>query len=145
MGILRKPMTALGANIRRARKALGWSQGRLATEAGLGRATIQRIETDESWSPDLATIDVIGEALGLGRGELLHESVSGPVAGMLSDYLASGFAAALEPPLSKGEREWLQGLGGWMWLGLTPTLESIHKMVLARRAALVPRSDADHI
>lgn len=130
-------MTVLGDNIRRCRKALGLTQEALATEAGVGRATISRIESQaEEWGPDLSTIDALAGALKVSRADLLRAPVEGPVAAMLPAYKASKFGADLEPPLDEDEEARLRQLGSLMWLGLEPTLESIHRIVLSFRAAI---------
>lgn len=56
-------MARLGHIIRSTRKERGWSQNDLATQAGVSRPSIARIEGGEDVST--ATLDKVAEVLGL--------------------------------------------------------------------------------
>lgn len=67
---------AIGANVRRYRTALGWSQDALAQECGLSKGTIVAIEQQRS-NPSIATLCALAESLGVGLSSLLDRP-SGP-------------------------------------------------------------------
>lgn len=56
------PAKGIGKDIRDARKILGWSQDRLASEAGVSRPTIARVETGSNVST--GTLEKVAKALG---------------------------------------------------------------------------------
>lgn len=56
------PARGIGADIRRARRNLRWSQHELATHAGVSRPTIARVETGANIST--GTLDRVVQALG---------------------------------------------------------------------------------
>lgn len=74
-----------GSRLRAARLAAGHSQATLAVRAGIGRATVERIETGRSPRPRLATRRVIADALGVAVADLWPADYD--VA--LSDYIAT--------------------------------------------------------
>ena len=63
---------AFGANVREQRKAVGWTQERLAEEAGVSTLQIGFIERGEN-VPKLTHILRIARALGVRPGELIDE------------------------------------------------------------------------
>lgn len=67
---------AIGANVRRLRLALGWSQDGLATASGLSKGTVVAIEQHRS-NPSVATLCALSETLGVGLATLL-ERPAGP-------------------------------------------------------------------
>jgi DNA-binding Xre family transcriptional regulator len=58
-----RPVAAITLRVREIRDAIGWSQDRLATEAGVTQATVSRLERGESSSIDLDVLDKISRAL----------------------------------------------------------------------------------
>lgn len=56
------PARGIGTEVRKARRALGWSQARLAKEAGVSRPTVARVETGNNIST--GTLEKVSEALG---------------------------------------------------------------------------------
>lgn len=56
------PAKGIGKDIREARKSLDWSQHRLASEAGVSRPTIARVETGSNIST--GTLEKVAKALG---------------------------------------------------------------------------------
>lgn len=56
------PAKGIGKEIRDARKSLDWSQHRLASEAGVSRPTIARVETGSNIST--GTLEKVAKALG---------------------------------------------------------------------------------
>ena len=61
----------LGAVIAAKRKMMGLSQRQLAEMIGLNNATISKLEKDPSLDPDIRTIPLLAEALGLDYAYLL--------------------------------------------------------------------------
>lgn len=62
---------AIGANVLRLRRALGWSQDHLAGASGLSKGTIVAIEQQRS-NPSVATLCALSETLGVGLSTLLE-------------------------------------------------------------------------
>jgi len=69
----------IGSRLRRARLDRNWNQAKLAEEAGIGRATLQRIE--EGKSPSLVNLIKVLRALDLldGIDRLIPESPPSPI------------------------------------------------------------------
>ena len=65
----------LAAQIRAARRLLGWSQDELAAKASLAKATINRAETGEM---PVATMDVIRRTLDAAGVIFVEENGEGP-------------------------------------------------------------------
>jgi transcriptional regulator with XRE-family HTH domain len=65
------PPSRLGAVIAAKRKMMGLSQRQLADQIGLNNATISKLEKDPSLEPDIRTIRLLAEALGLDYNYLL--------------------------------------------------------------------------
>ena len=61
----------LGAVIAAKRKIMGLSQRQLAEKIGLNNATISKLEKDPSLDPDIRTIQLLADALGLDYTYLL--------------------------------------------------------------------------
>lgn len=59
------PPSRLGAVVAAKRKKLGLSQRQLAEQIGLNNATISKLEKDPSLVPDVRTIRLLADALGL--------------------------------------------------------------------------------
>ena len=57
------PSTRLGERVRDARRARSWSQGELATQAGVSRATIARLEAGKHVF--MGTMETVAQALRL--------------------------------------------------------------------------------
>ncbi len=57
--------------MRELRKAHGWSQARLAEEAGVRRATVNRIENDRLKVIALEVLEKVARALGCDPGYLI--------------------------------------------------------------------------
>jgi transcriptional regulator with XRE-family HTH domain len=69
-------MTPLRVQIRELRDAKGWTQEQLATEAGITRATVNRLENSRSASIDFAVLERLAKALGVAPGLLIVEEGS---------------------------------------------------------------------
>jgi len=81
-----------GEHLKRARKALGWSQQRLAQEAGLeSKGYISALETGERPIPPGRTLESICRALGVPASELV--GAIGPRKVKLVGYVGAGAAA----------------------------------------------------
>lgn len=77
-------LAELGARLARLRKQRGYSQQKLATEAGLGVATLRRIESGDgsqldSWLKLLKALNMIS-----GINEFLPENLDSPVPEVLT-------------------------------------------------------------
>lgn len=70
------PRNALGERVRQLRSARGWSQERLAGEAGLDRTYVGGIERGER-NPSLLNIHRLAVALGIGIEELFSGTSPG--------------------------------------------------------------------
>jgi transcriptional regulator with XRE-family HTH domain len=69
----------VGANVKRLRVARGWSFEKLATEAGLSRSLIWKIEQGAPRAP-VAQLQPIAVALGVTLDDLVGAPVAGPKA-----------------------------------------------------------------
>lgn len=78
----------VGAEIRRLRKAAGWSQQTLADEADVRRATISELETGER-VPKMETLESIARALGVSPAAIVM-AATGPMPSELEDACAMG-------------------------------------------------------
>lgn len=67
----------IGDNVRAERSRRGWSQGELATRAGLDRSTVYGIE--RTHRPNLETVEKIARALGLPVSALIHAETASSV------------------------------------------------------------------
>lgn len=63
---------AFGKALRKFRKQKGWSQMRLASEAGMHLNALGNLERGKH-NPSLVTIFVLSRALGVNVSDLLHE------------------------------------------------------------------------
>lgn len=61
---------ALGAQVRRLRTDLGWTQEQLAHETGFDRKSINRVEMG-AYSPTLDRVAVLADALGIRVSDLV--------------------------------------------------------------------------
>lgn len=66
----------VSANLRQARQQQGWSQERLASEAGISRRMLVNIEAGES-NVSIATVDRLANALGLAFAEVVRPPQAG--------------------------------------------------------------------
>lgn len=66
-------MTALRLQIRELRRARGLSQGELAERAGVGRVTVNRIESGRQRRVDLDVLEKLAAVLGVAPGLLIAE------------------------------------------------------------------------
>ena len=66
-----------GVQIRRARKAKGWTQADLAEKADLGQSTISQVERDDCATVRFGTLLCIAKALGKELPELMEEEKCG--------------------------------------------------------------------
>ncbi len=64
-------MSPIRFRVRELRKARGWSQARLAEEAGVRRATVNRIENDRLKVIALDVLEKLAKALGCDPGYLI--------------------------------------------------------------------------
>ena len=62
----------LGANLRRAREKLGWSQEELADRAGIHRTYISGVERGTR-NPTLGIIEILADTLAMSISQLLKE------------------------------------------------------------------------
>lgn len=93
---------SFGAVLRRRRVAAGLSQEELAERSGVSVRAIGDLEQGRRAVPRLATVRLLGEALGLdesGRAELLTLARPELVAGRSQSPVSAGSGAATPPPL----------------------------------------------
>lgn len=64
----------LGAAVRAARTARGWSQARLAAEAGVSRAYVEKIEKGRTPDPGIAELEAIALCLGFTSVQFLLDA-----------------------------------------------------------------------
>lgn len=62
--------TVLGANVRRLRRAKGWSQEQFADEAGIHRTYVSDIERGAR-NPTVTVLEKLAKPLGVSTGRLL--------------------------------------------------------------------------
>ncbi len=86
----------LGLRVRERRVALGFSQERLASEAGVTWSAIQRLESGHSSDPHYSTLLGIAHALGTSVGELVGETEPAPLISPLSGVGAQETAELLD-------------------------------------------------
>ncbi|HRP99496.1 MAG TPA: helix-turn-helix transcriptional regulator [Terrimesophilobacter sp.] len=67
---------ALSARVGEARRFRGWSQQRLAVQAGLSIGTVRAIETGRIKDPGIFTVRSIALALGLSLNEMVVDTAS---------------------------------------------------------------------
>jgi transcriptional regulator with XRE-family HTH domain len=68
-------MSPLQFRIRELRQAKGWSQARLADEAGTRQATISGLETGATQRVELDVLDRVAKALGVKTEELVEREL----------------------------------------------------------------------
>jgi transcriptional regulator with XRE-family HTH domain len=68
------PTKTVGERIREVRQSRGWSQERLAVEAGIYSRTVQRIESGEDFT--FGSLTSIARALDVGPADLLEDHAS---------------------------------------------------------------------
>jgi transcriptional regulator with XRE-family HTH domain len=78
-------MVPVGGHIKRLREERGWSQPRLAVEAGVAVSAVSQIENGRR-SPNVSTLDKIAEAFGV----------------EVADFFPKARSSSLEPPLLNG-------------------------------------------
>jgi transcriptional regulator with XRE-family HTH domain len=123
------------ARIRNARTNPKMSQAALAAVAGVSRSTIANLESGYSGNPEYDTVKALAGALGVSPLELYAGAAgSTPVEPLVDALEASPLGAQLA--MTAGERSWLRGLGTLDFGGVSPTVQSLYFMVLARRAAV---------
>jgi transcriptional regulator with XRE-family HTH domain len=64
-------MCSIADNLKRLRKAKGWSQHKLSNEAGLSLTSITKLEQGVTTDPVISTIVKIANALGISLDELV--------------------------------------------------------------------------
>ena len=65
------PMSPIGLRVKELRTAKGWTQAELARQAGIRRATVNRIENARIKSIDLEVLEKLAKALGCDPGYLI--------------------------------------------------------------------------
>lgn len=86
----------LAANIKKLRKAKGWTQNDLAVESGISFRGVQDIEVGKR-NPRSETLQAIAGALGVTESEILGTSSPSPDP-LTTDRLASAIRAAQHTP-----------------------------------------------
>jgi transcriptional regulator with XRE-family HTH domain len=132
-----KDPAEFGVRLKRLRRAAGLTQEALSKKSGVSRVQIATYEAPSGRAnPTQETVEALAGALGV-RGTDLTESVVGVTTGKaaVDIYMASPWPQIDRP--SSDEVGWLASLPDVVWIGVTPTAEAVHHMVMARRAAAV--------
>lgn len=131
-----KPRPALGANLRRLRLAAGLTQKELAGRSGVARITIAKIESGQSPSANLDTIENLARALGVRPMELAEaepEAGLAHIAPIIDAWLELEKKRPVTDP-TDAEIAWLRALPGVFWLGLPPSVDNLGYLIEAKRA-----------
>ena len=64
-------MTPITLRVKELREAKGWSQAELADKAGIRRATVSAIESNQTTGVDFETLERMAKALGCDPGYLI--------------------------------------------------------------------------
>ena len=67
-------MTPIMLRVKELREAKGWSQAELADKAGIRRATVSAIESNQKTGVDFETLERMAKALGCDPGYLIVKS-----------------------------------------------------------------------
>lgn len=67
----------LASCLRQRRKALGWSQARLAQEAGVSYQAVRAVETNATLNPGVFTVLSMTDALGVSLEEAIAQARGG--------------------------------------------------------------------
>lgn len=136
----RRKAGIVGVNLRRIRTAAGLTQREVAERAGLHPVTVANLETGGRKSADDATVDALARALGVRKRDLVEPAMeNAAVEPLLQEFLGSPWSQTLRPEITQDEIEWLRGLPGIFWIGMPPTPESLHHLILAHRARAAAR------
>jgi len=128
-----RQVTQLGAAIKRARQALGWSQQDAADRSGVSKPTIARIEsgTTEWLTPE--NLDALSQAFGqspedLNKGRVQLVDVEAAIA----EYQASPYAQIDSP--EQPELQWLRSLSPFVFAGHgKPTPQAVSALIAFHR------------
>lgn len=112
-----EPKTATGRIILSLRKGQGWSQRDLAKKAGVGQATVQRVESGEEHNPERNSLEAIAKAFGVTINELLPPSYADSQK-VVDAFLASEWAGPAK--LTEDERVWMLSQPITKWIGVDP-------------------------
>ena len=69
-------MSSIADNLKRLRKAKGWSQNRLSNEAGLSLTSVTKLEQGVTTDPVISTIVKIANALGVSLDDVVDRKSS---------------------------------------------------------------------
>ncbi len=106
-GILRTMATPLGDTVRRLRTDAHLSPEELATEAGVSRSTVYRIESGEIEEPDLPTLRGVARALQIPMSEMFHHIEN---LATKSRVIEEPVPLGPGPALSAGDRDFITQL-----------------------------------
>jgi transcriptional regulator with XRE-family HTH domain len=131
-----RQMTALATTLKQLRKSHGWSQSRLATAAGLSRATVAAIELGRFQASDSRTLKALAQALKVPLSQLLEERPRVSVRSakrppVLDEFLATAWPKALRFTLD--ELAWLDLLPLSFWRDMAPTPQMVAELIAWHR------------
>lgn len=136
-GALVTPDETLARAVRLLRRERGLTQPQLAAKAGIGEATVKRIERGDG--ARRSTVRALARALGVRESELI-EGVRPPPQEVLEliDTWVEGerVRPRLDPPATEEEIGWLRSLAGEVWSALPLTETTIESLVRAHRSRL---------
>lgn len=127
--------SAIGRAIARLRTSKGWSQERLASEAGLGRVTIARLETGARQTGTPETLRAIARALDVPLAAVMGEPAgSQSIQALVERFRLSPWAQTMKPPPTEAEIEQVLAMGDAVWTRMPATEEAVYHLILALRA-----------
>lgn len=124
----------LARQVRRYRNRLGVSQVKLADMAGLGSATIKRVESGKG-AGHTSTLEALARVFGVQQGHLTEEPAGASEVQPLIDAWVEGerIRPRLDPPVLPEEIKWLRDLPPVFWEEIPLTEIALQRLVEAKR------------
>jgi transcriptional regulator with XRE-family HTH domain len=114
------------------RAAKAWTQSDLANAAEVSRDWIARLETGRYASPAIHLVQRVASALDVELVDILASEVRrAPAQDLVNEFLGSPLAAAAK--VTPDESRWLLSIPTLSWVGGTPNVATIYKLLEAYR------------